>query len=269
MKAVCLIREQPCYRHDAFIAGLRAVGYKIEQGGQPHARTDLLVIWNRYAHYGHMADAWERSGGTVLVAENGYFGIDAQGRQRYALAAHGHNGSGWWPVEAEDRFAALGVEPQPWRTDGEYVLVRGQRGIGTTQMASPPMWHQHAGLRLRREQTLPVRVVDHPGKHAVEMNNGYDMRDVAACVIWSSALGVKALVSGVPVWFDAPHWVCEHGARRLSEDAALANPLRDDTARRIALHRMAHAQWTVDELERGEPFARFRDELKLAERCTA
>lgn len=261
MKAVCLIREQPCYRRDAFVGGLRRAGYTLDTGGQPQAPTDLLVIWNRYGHYAQMADAWERSGGTVLVAENGYCGIDAQGRQRYALAAHGHNGSGWWPVGAEDRFAALGLEPQPWRTGGEYALVRGQRGIGTPQMASPPAWHVHTGARLRREQALPVRVIEHPGKSAVDANRSYDMRDAAACVIWSSALGVKALLVGVPVWFAAPHWVCEDGARRLADDWKLAAAQRDDAARALALQRMAHAQWAVDELESGEPFARFRDAL--------
>ena len=261
MKAVCLIREQPCYRRDAFLAGLRAAGYTLDAGGQPRECTDLLVIWNRYGHWDAMATAWERAGGTVLVAENGYLGIDPQGRQHYALAAHGHNGSGWWPVGAEDRFAALQVEPQPWRT-GHYVLVRGQRGIGTPHMASPASWHQHTGMRLRRAQSVEVRVVEHPGRDAVALNRSHDLRGVAACVIWSSALGVRALVAGVPVWFDAPHWVCERGARRLVDDPTLAQPLRDDTARAEALQRMAHAQWSVAELESGEPFARFRDTLR-------
>lgn len=30
----------------------------------------------------------------------------------------------------------------------------------------------------------------------------------------------------------------------------------DDALRQAALHRMAHAQWTVAEIESGEPFAR-------------
>lgn len=264
MRAVCLIREQPCYRRDAFVAGLRRAGYALTSGGQPQARTDLLVIWNRYGHFAAMADAWERARGTVLVAENGYLGVDAQGRQHYALAAHGHNGSGWWPVSAEDRFARLGVEPQPWRTGGEYVLVRGQRGIGTPHMASPPAWHARTAGYLRTAQALPVRVIDHPGKHATEANRSYDMRDVAACVVWSSALGVRALVAGVPVWFAAPYWIGQHSARRLSEDAGLRAPVQDDDARRLALHRTAHAQWSVEELESGEPFARFRDALQEA-----
>lgn len=264
MKAVCLIREQPCYRRDAFLAGLRAAGYTLESGGQPHAREDLLVIWNRYGHFDAMASAWERAGGTVLVAENGYLGIDTQGRQYYALAAHGHNGSGWWPVEADDRFSSLGVDLQPWRT-GTYVLVRGQRGVGNAVMASPPAWHRHTAARLQHAQPVNVRVVEHPGRDAVTLNRSHDFRDVAACVIWSSALGVRALVAGIPVWFDAPHWVCEHGARRLSEDPALERPMRDDNARRIALHRMSHAQWSVEELENGEPFVRFRDALRQQE----
>ena len=71
------------------------------------------------------------------------------------------------------------------------------------------------------------------------------------CYVWSSACGVKALTMGIPVVYAAPHWICAGAASR-----DLAAPLMDDTARQHALHRMAHAQWSVSEIESGEPFAR-------------
>lgn len=261
MKAVCMIRPEPHYRSDAFARGLRAAGYEVGAYARPGDARDLLVIWNRYGSFAQRADAWEAHGGTVLVAENGYLGVDAQGRQHYALAAHGHNGSGWWPIGSEDRFSALGLRPQAWRSGGEYIIVRGQRGIGTKQMASPPNWHYRVATQIKLRATLPVRVLEHPGRHAPTQPVACDLAGAAACVIWCSALGVKALMAGVPVWYDAPHWICADGGRKLSADPRLAEPVQDDGARMLALHKMAHAQWSVDELESGEPFARFRDQV--------
>jgi hypothetical protein len=52
----------------------------------------------------------------------------------------------------------------------------------------------------------------------------------------------------------APHWICA-GAARHGLDG-LAAPLRDDAARRTALHKMSHGQWSVAEIEAGEPLKR-------------
>lgn len=258
-----MIRMDPHYRRQAFVGGLERAGYQVGEFNRPSSPQDLLVIWNRYGAFEQRANAWEAHGGTVLVAENGYLGADADGRQFYALSAGGHNGSGWIPAGPLDRFAALGIEPQPWRK-GSTIIVRGQRGIGTALMASPSNWHGRIGNELRSRQPLPVKVLEHPGRHAPAVPIERELETAAGCAIWCSSVGVKALVMGVPVWFDAPHWICGIGGRRLQDDPNLEDPKRDDGARLCALNVMASAQWSVAELESGEPFARFRDELKVA-----
>ncbi|MCC6489158.1 MAG: hypothetical protein IT364_16785 [Candidatus Hydrogenedentes bacterium] len=259
MTAICLIRDQPHYRRDAFVTGLQRAGYAVTDRGGARKSDDLLVIWNRYGANEQMADAWEAHGGTVLVAENGYIGGDDQGRQRYALAAHGHNGSGWWPRGGPERFAALGLTPAPWvsRPDG-HALVCGQRGIGSRSMASPPNWHVGAAKR----SPQPARVRVHPGNKpdpkAPTLEQ--DLTNAKLCVVWSSTSGVKALLRGIPVVYDAPHWICEHAATRLKPGRdGEQSVLRNDGARQQALEDMAWAQWTVDELASGEPFVLFRD----------
>ena len=218
----------------------------------------MLVIWNRYSDREVTADTWEKKGGTVLVAENGYVGADAQGRQYYALAKHGHNGSGTWPEGDGSRWAALGIELKPWRAQGEHVVVFGQRGIGSRTMASPPEWHTRAESRLRKATKRAVRVRPHPGAPAndpaVVQNTGALLAGAHAACIWSSANGVRALIEGVPVFHDAPRWICEAAAVRGIEK--VEEPKMDDAARLGALERMAWAQWTVDEIASGEPFAR-------------
>jgi hypothetical protein len=248
MIAINHIRPLPHYRRDAFDAGLRQAGYSIVKQGAPKSAEDLMVIWNRYGGAHQMANQWEASGGTVLVCENGYIGKDAEGRQHYAIAAHGHNGSGWWPVGAEDRFSALGVDVLPWvnRPDG-YALICGQRGIGSPTMASPPNWHIGAQKRVKAfHPNTKLRL--HPGNKAPAV----------------SSSGVRALCLGVPVIFDAPHWICEGAAMRLG---AGGGTFPTDEQRAQALHRMAWAQYSVAEIESGEPFVRFRS--LIAERLKA
>jgi hypothetical protein len=259
MLALVRLRRDPLYRREAFEHGLERAGYRVIDRGHPTSKRDFLCIWNRKPSDEAEASAWERAGGTVLVAENGYVGRDGEGRQNYALSAHAHNGAGWFPVGSEDRFAALGIEPQPWRKDGAHVLICAQRGIGSRQMASPPNWHIDAAKRLLRVGTRATRTRLHPGLAPPATTLEQDLAGAWACAIWSSGSGVKALLAGIPVFYDAPHWICEGAAVRGLDD--IEHPLLSDVLRLEALKRMAHAQWSVAELETGEPFVRMREGL--------
>lgn len=256
MRACLMIRSNPHYRREAFEKGLQNAGYRVHVESLIDPKPgDLLVIWNRYGERDGQARNWERAGGIVLVAENGYLGHDANGVQMYALALNGHAGSGQFPVGDGSRFAALGVELKPWRAQGGYVVVCGQRGIGSPTMASPPDWHRDVARRLAKAG-WSTRIREHDGKPANDPATVAHMRgllaDAHACVVWSSANGVRALVEGVPVCREAPHSIVagavQHGICGLRE------PLMDDARRLAALERMAWAQWSVAELETGEPF---------------
>lgn len=262
MIAICLIRDQPHYRRHAFVEGLRVAGYSIAQGGRPSSKKDLLVIWNRYGSNENLADQWEQNGGTVLVCENGYCGRDAGSHQLYAISAHGHNGAGWFPIGEADRFGALGLDVAPWRaqTESGHLLVCGQRGIGSRQMASPHAWHERVIQRLQKFSKRPIRIRPHPGNKPAPISLDSDLAGAHAVVVWSSTSGVRALLTGVPVFYDAPAWICQGAALKIGPE--LEAPKCDDDARIEALRRMAWAQWTVDEIESGEPFVRFRDEAE-------
>jgi hypothetical protein len=257
--AVCAIRDQPVYRRHAFIIGLRKAGYTVTSQADPKSRDDLYITWNRYGPNERTAELWERDGGSVLVAENGYIGTDSQGRQLYAISIGQHNGAGRFPVSTEDRFARLGIAVKPWRTDGEHVLICAQRGIGSRLMASPDNWHASTERYLRARTKRPIRTRLHPGNKPAVVPLASDLAGAWACAVWSSASGVKALTLGIPVLYDAPHWIASEGARPL---AAVETPLLDDACRLAALHRMAHGQWTVEEIESGEPFVRLREFIR-------
>lgn len=256
-KAYVFVRHEPHYRREAFVGGLKKLGYDVQSNTLGRVQPgDVMLTWNRYWDRDQLAKQVERQGGLVIVAENGYLGHDAQGRQLYSLACHGHNGSGWWPEGGPERFDALRVDLRPWRAQGSFIYIRGQRGIGSPQMASPMDWHKNAARVLAKYTAMRTVVVEHPGKPACDLaaQLASSLAGAHCCVIWSSAVGVQALVNGIPVVYDAPHWICAPAAKR-----GLANinePLMDDAARLSALRRMAWAQWTVDEIATGDPFAR-------------
>jgi hypothetical protein len=243
--AVVQIRAEPVYRNDAFVKGLGRHGYKMSPAHtNPTDSRDLLVLWNRKRGADDAkATGWERRGGTVIVAENGY--IQKEDKTTYALSVHGHNGAGWFPYDAsEDRFSKLGFTLKPWLSGGKrdgYYLVCGQRGIGSPQMASPALWAEKMAKALAAKG-LNVRLRQHPGNFPAKTPLSEDLKGAKACVIWSSGSGVKALVEGIPVEFDAPHWICAGAV--------------DEATRAERMNFMAHGQWHFKEIESGEPFAR-------------
>lgn len=263
MRALCLIRKEPFYRRDAFERGLRAVGFDVrdnDRGWGAESASDWLVIWNRQGDKEVIADMWERQGGTVIVAENGYLSqID---KTYYAISVHGHNGSGWFPVGDDERFSALGFGLKPWVHDDGHVLVIGQRGIGSRTMRSPPQWGEDTLKKIRAASArdgstgflmTSAKLRPHPGNFKARVPLADDLRGASSCVIWSSAAGVRALVEGVPVFRAGPRWICSPSAQSF---AHFPLALTADSLRDLALHQMSHGQWHHTEIATGEPFAR-------------
>lgn len=252
--AYCTIRDKPHYRREAFDKGLTAAGYKVHDflPSKPPQPGDVMVIWNRYSDQELAADNWEKQGGTVLVCENGYIGRDTEGRQYYAIARHGHNGSGSWEIGGPERWQALNIDLKNWRTSGEHVLVCPNRSFGTRTMAMPIDWEKRILADLRRVTKRPIRVRPHPSNNPPARSLAEDLANAWAVVIWSSSCGVHALVAGIPVIATAPYWICKAAA--LDNFAQLERGGVID--RRAAFERLAWAQWSIDEIESGEPFRR-------------
>lgn len=255
-----MVRTQPHYRREGFVNGLQAAGYRFVVGHPETAQPgDVLVIWNRGFDTAGYAAEFERRGGVVVVAENGYLGLCPERRQYYALAIGGHNGSGTWTVGTEDRFTRLGIEAKPWCSNPDgHIVVFGQRGIGATAMASPPNWHLDMAAKLRKIQKREVRVSVHPGPPAIDPEvTARTIKELEAAycaVVWSSARGVRALVEGIPVMQHAPHWIMECAA---AHDLTMIDRMGEwqrENLRKGSLHHMSWAQWSVDEIQSGEAF---------------
>ncbi len=260
MRAYCLIRREPHYRREAFELGLKAAGYQVtDQPPQRGQAGDVLVIWNRYAHWEQMADRFEREGGTVIVAENGYIDPGRHTDRRwYALAVGGHNGQGKWPDLGPERWKAiaprLGVTLAPWREHGEHVLVCPNRDFGRAGHIMPANWAQRTVDELRKYTKRPIRVRAHPGNNKPERELAEDLRDCWAMVIWYTSAGVQALLSGIPVICTAPAWICKQAAASRLDGVEQLGRFTFPDSRFTAFRRLASAQWHVDEIQTGEPF---------------
>ena len=253
--AYCLVRDRPPYRQDAFHAALRRLGFKlgkISAATRPDPR-DLLVIWNRYGVGDRLAKLFERDGARVLVAENGYLPMRGT-KKAFALALNHHNGAGAWPRADHPRAHLLDVELRPWRPHTPELLVLPQRGIGPSGVAMPRAWPDDVRRRLNLATRQRVRIRRHPGTdRPTSPTLEEDLEGAGACVTWGSGAALKALVAGVPVFHEFKRWI---GAPASTFGIAkTTEPARPDNREQL-LERVAWAQWSVEELETGEPLAR-------------
>jgi hypothetical protein len=258
-----MIRRQPFYRHDAFMAGLKAAGFQVFEGApkNPPFEDDVLCIWNRYGEVEAIADRFEAQGGTVIVAENGYLNpgggnpkFDAhEGKPGYyALALDGHNGSGRWPSGDGSRWQALGIELKPWRTDGEHILVCPNRPFGSRKMVPPARWAEDVRAAYSKVTPREIRVRAHPGNTRPARTLAQDLENCFAVVIWSSTAGLHALLSGIYVACESRYWICKEAAA----GGGIGRYEAVNSERLASFERLAWAQWHIDEIATGYPFER-------------
>lgn len=267
-------RDPAEHRAEWMVAGLEALGYTVRPcyGNQaniepciPTDDRDILLVWTKSRHTIEApADAFEEAGGRVVVCEESHFKgmVD---EKIFSLCFHDHNGAGLWPEYGPRRWKDLGLELKPWREDGDHILVCGQRGIGSKMMHSPVDWHLQ--VRHKLTTTRPVQVRAHP-KSRLQQDQGFiqiqpetlekHLVNCWAVVVWSSGAGTKALMDGIPVFYDAPHSFLEGAASKLRggniQDGTLDDPNLYD--RLPVFERLAWSQWRTSEIVSGEAFAR-------------
>lgn len=252
-RALSLLRESAAYRAGAFKDGLSAAGYRVVSQIIDPRPDDVLVIWNRYHQFDGEARRFERAGARVVIAENGH--LDKRWRNEtgngwYSLALGHHAGAGTWHYGGPDRWDSWGVALEPWRYGGLEVVILGQRGIGEPGIAAPKGWAE----AVRRRLPMPSRIRPHPGRNGIACPLEDDLRDAACVVTWHSAAAARALICGVPVFYESPTWIGRDAGKPVSALIAGEEPKRDDVARLEMFRRLAWAMWRLDEIENGSAF---------------
>jgi len=231
MRAWLNLRHADSERALAFSRGLGRLGFSVVHGLTcSPAAGDVLVTWNRIGQGDTAARAFEGLGAPVFVAENAAWGNDFCGQSWLTLARSLHNTAGMFTVGGSERWDALGVGLDPWRTEGETVVLP-QRGIGPAPVAMPRGWPYGIKGRMRA----------HPGqRQAKDLKE--DLARAGKVVTWGSGAAIKALMWGVPVESHMPNWIGEQD--------------NTDAGRLDMFRRLAWAQWSTDEIASGEPFER-------------
>lgn len=233
-------------RRPSFDKGLKAAGFDLVDKVSDPKPDDVVLTWNRQTGHHETAQRFESSGSRVVVAENGYFGKDWMGAEWFALALWHNAGAGDWKPEGPERWDMFHVELKPWRFGSETIIL-GQRCIGEPGVRSPELWAETTKAR------IGGRIRRHPGKDKAKPLED-DLRNARCVVTWNSGAALKAVLLGVPVFYEFEEWIGAEAGLPMSMWGH--EPKRDDAARLAMLRRLAWAQWTAEEIESGFPFKR-------------
>lgn len=218
------LRPEPHYRREAFDRGLQAAGYTKADNWM---QADVYLSWSRYGTREIQADAVEARGGRVLIAENATWGNDFCGGNWYSIWPSFHNRSDCIRYGGPERWDSLGIVLEPWRKGGTEIVGLQQRGIGPR--GTPKNWIPPGCDRIRK----------HPGtKPCVPLEK--DLSKASEVRTWGSGAAIKALMWGIPCRGHMPKWC---GAQDNSDHGRLE-----------MLRRLAWAQWTLEEIRKGDPF---------------
>lgn len=238
------------YQRAAFEEGLRLVGFEVvPRPLEAPLPGDLLVLWNRYSRDEQEARRYEKAHASVLVAENAWLGPDDKAHHHFAICRNHHNGAGTWHIGDEARPIDWPIEP--WRTKGTHILVLPQRGLGEEGVKQPPGWANKIAERLQYMTERPIKFRMHPGirPHPPGYAEG-GLEDCWAAVVWGSGAGLKAICAGVPVFYEFHQWIGAPAAKWGFSD--FESPYLGD--RSAMLRNVSWAQWTAEEIAKGEPF---------------
>ncbi len=259
--ALNLIRPNPVYRNDAFTTGMHRLGFQVEtvkfSKGRRPGPDDVLLIWNRYGTGDEQARLFEANGAAVIVVENSYLDMK-NSKKSFAMSLNRHNGAGIWPAPDYPRLPLLDVVVEPWRAQGTHVLVLPQRGIGLPPVAMPREWGDSVVPRLRRTvKTNLIHVRKHPGTTRTKVPLEEDFKHAWCVVTWGSSAATKALVAGIPVFYEFDQWIAGPAACQGIKQISLETPAHTLMGNREEmLENLAWAQWTLAEVETGEPMER-------------
>jgi hypothetical protein len=141
----------------------------------------------------------------------------------------------------------MGIDLKPWRKSGSYVLILPQRGMGEDGVRQPEGWLQRTKNKLL-EANYDCVVHYHPGQRP---HPPIDFGDAICVVTWASGAAIKALVEGIPAFYELPHWVGATASVRGFNQ--LDRPFYGD---RLPMFRdLAWAMWRAEEIATGEPLA--------------
>ena len=236
--------------------------------------ADAALIWS-VLWYGKMGankavwDHYRARNKPVIVIEVG--GLIRN--TTWKLGINGINRDADFAVDAYmpgDRVKKFGIVLQPWKQDGEYILICGQHGYSEQWRCMPDMdtYYRNTIAEIRKVSDKPIVVRSHPRyreslhwacnmqwykeqgvtwnipKHIQQTYDSFDLEHMLKhthfTVSHSSNAGISSIIQGVPAVVSESSLAYEVGTKM---DSWLSKPDRHNW-----LNRMSYTEWYADEI---------------------
>jgi hypothetical protein len=251
----------------AFAKGLAANGesYRIADIRDKPTNCDVGVVFG----YSSVAHPWiiehvEREGGRALFLD---YGVLGDGFSHWTVGWDDIMGNADFMNECSpaDRWYDFGIEIEPWRSNGDHVLLIGQvPWDGSVRNINIVEWCVSTAYAIQKLTDRPVVFRPHPlAVHETPKIPGtqFSVRSYAddldfawAVVTWNSTSAGLAVLKGIPVI--------------AMDQGSIAWPVAESDLNRIAEPRMpdreqwafnlAYSQWTLEEIASGLVWERLK-----------
>jgi hypothetical protein len=167
----------------------------------------------------------------------------------------------------------LGISLQPWRTQGNHILICLQRNGGWSMGGLDVIqWMNSTILEIRKYSKRPIIVRAHPGDKkigsylkinhkAVSLSTNQDLRDdlrnAWATVVYNSSPSVASIIEGVPAFLTDPYPQHSQSFAVANTDISkIEDPVMID--RQVWIERLSMCHWKFDELKSGAAWQFFK-----------
>lgn len=150
------------------------------------------------------------------------------------------------------RARALGIEVQPWASEGDHIVIVEQSEHFFNLTGAHPLWLARLVAELARYTRRPLRIRRWT-RDKVKAADGLrkDLEGAHALITYSSAAANEALLAGVPVFVER---ACAASSLASGPLQNIESPLRPHGREDWAAW-LATQQWTLDEIRSGMAWA--------------
>jgi len=229
--------------------------------------SEVAVVFGTYKKHvpvsyrrGHVVHRQLNQGLNVVIIETGYINRGNGKDNHYAAGLNGINGRAKFNNQDSpaERLMKLGVKIEPWRKDGDHILICGQvpwdasvDHLNFIRWANETVFEiQRSGCN-RRLVYRPHPLAYTPTPEGCELSQNAsledDLKNCWAVVTCNSNSAVEAAIRGIPVI------ATDAGSMAMP----IANPVCDVEAPKTPdrwqwLCNLAYAQWTPEEMRNEE-----------------
>jgi hypothetical protein len=167
----------------------------------------------------------------------------------------------------------LGISLQPWRTQGNHILICLQRNGGWSMRGLDVIeWMNTTIIEIRKHSRRPIIVRAHPGDKkigkylkvnhksaslSVNSDLKEDLINAWATVVYNSSPSVASIIEGVPAFLTDPEPAHSQSYTMAHTDLNhIENPILPD--RQHWIERLAMCHWNFEELRSGEAWNFFK-----------